>query len=202
MTRFFRQMVAGLVVLGGGASVAGAQPAITAPEVPANLAVKDGYVAFFTGHAIGTQNYMCLPSGKSVIWRQFAPEATLYLTFMGEVHQQLTTHFLSANPDESGVYRPTWQHSFDSSRVWGRGIASSIDPSYVEPGAIPWLLVEVVGNEPGPDGGSTLTSAKYIHRVNTTGGVAPATGCSSTKDVGAMTLVPYTADYYFYKAEK
>ena len=38
----------------------------------------------------------------------------------------------------------------------------------------------------------------YIHRVNTSGGVAPATGCSKLRDLGKKAFVPYTADYYFY----
>jgi hypothetical protein len=45
-----------------------------------------------------------------------------------------------------------------------------------------------------------MTPAKFIQRVNTTGGSAPATGCSLETNVGATTLVPYTADYYFFKA--
>jgi hypothetical protein len=34
------------------------------------------------------------------------------------------------------------------------------------------------------------------------GGSAPATGCSVLSDVGKQTLVPYTADYYFYHGNK
>jgi hypothetical protein len=36
-----------------------------------------------------------------------------------------------------------------------------------------------------------------IQRVNTTGGLAPTSGCGATT-VGAVADVPYTADYYFY----
>jgi hypothetical protein len=35
--------------------------------------------------------------------------------------------------------------------------------------------------------------------VNTSGGVAPSTGCASATDVGKKALVPYTADYFFYR---
>jgi hypothetical protein len=38
-----------------------------------------------------------------------------------------------------------------------------------------------------------------IHRVNTSGGVAPASECMLTGDVGKTKFVPYTADYVFYK---
>jgi len=33
-------------------------------------------------------------------------------------------------------------------------------------------------------------------------GIAPATGCVQATDVGKRALVPYTADYFFYKAAK
>lgn len=39
--------------------------------------------------------------------------------------------------------------------------------------------------------------ARFIHRVNTAGGVAPTTGCDAA-NVGATRRVNYTADYYFW----
>jgi hypothetical protein len=112
---------------------------------------------------------------------------------------QIITHFLSPNPDEKGLPRATWQHSEDTSRVWGNAIASSSDPKFVKRGAIPWLLLEVVGSDPGPGGGALLTATAYIQRINTSGGVAPTTGCSEAANVGAKALVPYKTDYLFYK---
>jgi hypothetical protein len=79
-------------------------------------------------------------------------------------------------------------------------IASSDDADFVEPGAIPWLLLEVVGADGGPTGGHRLTETAYIQRVYTTGGLAPSTGCARPREVGQRALVPYTADYIFYKA--
>jgi hypothetical protein len=67
------------------------------------------------------------------------------------------------------------------------------------PGAIPWLLLEVVGADAGPTGGTGLTETVFIQRIRTSGGLAPATGCDHALDVGAKALVPYTADYLFYK---
>jgi len=52
----------------------------------------------------------------------------------------------------------------------------------------------------GPTGGDTLTKTTFIQRLNTAGGVAPSTGCRSSSDVGTLAFVPYTADYFFYKA--
>jgi hypothetical protein len=37
----------------------------------------------------------------------------------------------------------------------------------------------------------------YVQRVNTTGGLRPAAPGSS---IGAVVEVPYTAEYYFYRA--
>jgi hypothetical protein len=35
----------------------------------------------------------------------------------------------------------------------------------------------------------------FIQRVNTVGGVAPATGCAASTDVGKKSFVPYAAEY-------
>jgi hypothetical protein len=168
----------------------------SAPAVPPNLEVPAGNKAFLKGHAVGTQNYVCLPSG----WTFVGPQATLFVTlpwFGGEIRQQIATHFLSANPAENGIARPTWQSSLDTSAVWGKAVANSSDAAYVAPGAIPWLLLQVVGTQQGPAGGNALTPATYIQRLNTSGGVAPTSECSAA-NIGSVALVPYSADYYFY----
>ena len=188
--------------LGIGVSSATAQPPTAAgdvPAVPPNLEVPAGHTVFLAGYAEGTQNYICLPNGVGFTWRFLGPQATLFRPFGADQQQQITTHFLSANPAEGGVARPTWQHSDDSSRVWGRAAASSNDPNFVEPGAIPWLLVEAVGVEAGPASGK-LAQTTFIQRLNTSGGVAPASGCSDAAHVGTLALVPYTTDYFFYRA--
>jgi hypothetical protein len=203
MTRYFRRLIAtGVVVLGFTASMAMAQGRpgpIEVPDVPGDLRVTGGFSVYYQGHAVGTQNFICLATGAGIAWRFLGPQATLF-QFDGDIAQQNATHFLSANPVENGVARPTWQHSLDSSRVWAKVVSSSSDPEFVEAGAIPWLLLEAVGAATGPAGGATLAQTAYIHRLNTSGGIAPATGCSSPDDVGKISLVPYAADYYFYKA--
>jgi Protein of unknown function (DUF3455) len=69
---------------------------------------------------------------------------------------------------------------------------------FVAPGAIPWLLLEVVGAQKGSTGGAALTVTTFIQRLNTAGGVAPST-CNSSLDVGKEAFVPYTADYFFFE---
>jgi hypothetical protein len=169
---------------------------IAPPPVPPNLEVPAGNEAFLEGHAIGTQNYICLPSEAGVAWTLVGPQATLFNRW----DRQLITHFLSPNPDERDTPRATWQHSRDTSTVWAVAIASSSDPNFVASGAIPWLLLQVVGAQPGPTGGDRLTETTFIQRVHTSGGVAPSTGWVEVTDVGQRAFVPYTADYFFYDA--
>jgi hypothetical protein len=166
---------------------------VTPPRVPPGLEV-DGAVPFLEGHAVGTQNYVCQPSGPGFAWSLFTPEATLFW----DGDEQLTTHFFSPNPDEAEAIRAAWQHSRDSSTVWASLFKSSSDAAFVAADAIPWLKLKVVGRRAGPGGGDKLTRATFVQRVNTAGGVAPATGCAAASDVGARAFVPYTADYYFY----
>lgn len=186
------------------AILAFAQPAAAVPEdvipppVPANLAVNAGETAFLIAHATGTQNYICLPGAATptgIAWTLFGPQATLF----NDAQEQVATHYLSPNPDESGTPRATWQHSLDTSAVWARAVETSLDPNFVAPAAIPWLLLRVVGDEAGPTFGGSFTGTTAIQRVNTVGGVAPATGCRLPKDVGKRALIPYTTDYVFYR---
>ena len=167
---------------------------VTPPSVPAGLQVPAGNQAFREGDAIGTQDYICLPSG----WTFFGPQATLF----NEHDKQIITHFLSPNPVENGTPRVTWRDSEDSSTVWAVTIAQSSDPAFVRPGAIPWFLLRVVGTQEGPTGGKRLSKTTFVQRLNTSGGVAPSTGCTVSTDVGKTALVPYTATYFFFRAIK
>jgi hypothetical protein len=177
---------------------------ITPPSVPDLLDVEDGNVMYRLGHGIGTQNYICVPSTTSVSgfsFSLFTPEATLF-DYDGD---QLTTHFFSPNndprvgPPEHGTIRATWEDSRDSSTVWGFVLQQSTDAKFVQPDAIAWLLVQASGAAAGPTGGDRLTKTTFIQRVNTVGGLAPATGCSTFEDLGRKAFVPYAADYFFYK---
>ena len=207
MKNHVQRVIAAVVIVfalqSHAASAQGLLGPVTVPPVPTEILVPAGNTVFLKGSAVGTQNYICQSSATGFFWKFVAPQATLFVNFrVGpyEITQQIATHFLSPNPVEGGTPRPTWQGSVDTSIVWGKAVASSTDPAYVASGAIPWLLVQVVGAQDGPMGGSLLSAATYVHRVNTSGGVAPSTGCSAAANVGALALVPYTTDYYFYKA--
>jgi hypothetical protein len=169
---------------------------ITPPAVPGNLKVDEGHVPFLLAHAFGTQNYACVTRGAGVGFVLFTPQATLF----NEDREEVITHFFSPNrdPQDLNSIRVAWQHSHDASTFWGSARESSVDASFVKPGAIPWLLVERRGTAAGPGGGDTLTKTTFVQRVNTMGGAAPAAGCSSFADIGRTAFVPYEADYVFY----
>jgi hypothetical protein len=188
--RFLALLVTGGLAL---APPARAEPLTLPPVVPGPLQVR-GAAPFLAGHGVGTQNYVCLPSGTGFAWSLFTPEATLFVND----ERQLTTHFFGPNPDEGGTVRAAWQHSRDTSTVWAKLLHASSDAA--APNAIAWLLLEVTGRRAGPDGGDTLTAAKFVQRLATVGGAAPATGCAVAADVGARAFVPYEADYFFYDA--
>ena len=192
---------------------------VTPPDMPDNIKVVDGSRAFLVGHAIGTQNYVCLTAGVDAqgnprfAWTLFTPEATLF----SDDSKELITHYFSPNlnpndqepspgatPFADGPIRATWQHARDSSTVWARVVSgdASTDARFVKEGAVAWLKLTVVGSEDGPTGGDILSSnPTFVQRVNTDGGVAPLTGCGSLADVGNQAFRPYTADYFFYKKD-
>ena len=102
---------------------------------------------------------------------------------------------------ENGTIRATWQHSQDTSTVWAKVRRRLLHRPRTSSrqGAIAWLLLEVVGAQDGPTGGDTLTATTFVQRLNTSGGLAPSTGCASPTDVGNQAFVPYTADYFFFR---
>ena len=178
-------------------------PAITPPA---------GNSTFLATHGVGTQGYVCLPTGTGASWtvNGARPEATLFVNLFG-ASVQVITHFLSPNtnpnefaPNPLPFANATWQSSFDSSKVWASAtpqttIPAGSDPSCPNAGSIGCLLLQVIGSQQGPAGGKILTKTTFIQRLNTNGGSAPATGCSVSGDVGKQTLVPYSADYIFFR---
>ncbi len=177
--------------------------------------------AFLVGRAEGTQGYICLPTSpgaSTASWtvKGARPEATLFSAI--GLDFQIITHFLSPNTNPNDdVPRPlpfgnaTWQSSFDSSKVWAQvprinGVPAAIpagsDPSCPNTGSIDCLLLQSVGTQVGPTGGKALANTTFIQRLNTNGGSAPTAGCFTSADVGNQALVPYTADYVFFRKAK
>lgn len=179
------------------------------PPTPIQITPDVGNSAFLVGHAVGSQGYICLPTGtgeNSWTVNPARPEATLFTDVFG-LPIQIITHFLSVDEKPidqlpaSPAGNATWQSSLDSSRVWAKATGSiqggQDRESCPNNGAIPCLLLKSIGNDRGPTGGGLLNKVTFVQRLNTNGGAAPTTSCT----VGQTQLVPYTADYFFYQKD-
>jgi hypothetical protein len=206
-------MLAGVCATGTGA----AAQDLRAPATPVLITPPVGNSAFAIGNATGTQGYTCLPvtpGANTVSWtaKGARPEATLFHTVFG-FPLQIVTHFLSpdTNPNDAApkplpAGSATWQSSLDSSKVWAavlhnNSIPAGSDATCPNTGSIACLLLESIGSDAGPTGGTLLSRTTFVQRLNTNGGSAPAQGCSTLNDVGNLALVPYTADYVFFRKD-
>ncbi len=127
---------------------------------------------------VGVQIYTCTASGGGAAWVFTAPEANLY-----DEHGHLAgTHFAG----------PTWEAN-DGSTVVGVKVASAASP---DPTAIPWLLLTAASHA----GQGRFTDITTVQRLDTVGGVAPASGCDTTT-IGSVARVPYSAHYFLYKTK-
>jgi hypothetical protein len=140
-----------------------------------SIQVPEGNKLSFHTYARGVQIYKW--NGGS--WDFIAPVATLFAeeNFFGEVG----THYVG----------PKWE-SKSGSKVEARRVAGT--GCTPDPTAIAWLLLK----KHETTGPGIFNRVTYIQRVNTTGGLAPADPGST---VGEVKEVPYTAEYYFYRAE-
>ncbi len=143
------------------------------PAACSNLEVPAGNVAASHVYAVGVQRYRW--NGDA--WVFVEPVATLYAD--AKYHEKVGTHYAG----------PAWEFN-NGSKV----VAARLEGCSPTPAAIPWLLLEITTTS-GP---GIFTSMTYIQRVNTVGGLAPTTPGAS---VGALADVPYTAEYYFYRAK-
>lgn len=157
-------------------SLAPAQ-ALRPPKLPAGceaLEVPEGNEVSYRAFAVGVQIYRWDDVAQR--WSFVAPSALL----LANSHSILPVGFHFAGP--------TWTNLSGSSSVVGS--VQVICP--VDPTAIPWLKLSAVSSQgPGPFEGTT-----FIQRVSTTGGRAP----SRTGTAGEEVRIPYTAEYYFYRA--
>jgi hypothetical protein len=180
-TRFSRLLAAGAAAAAAAwplAQLAYAGP--SAPAVPKAIDVPDGNKVFLVGHAIGVQIYSCKLVSGSYKWEFVAPRADVF----GDNGKLVATHFGG----------PTWQAK-DGSKVVGQ----RVDGVVVDSTAIPWLLLSASSTAPGVSG-DRLAATTFIQRIATTGGLAPAPAECNPSTLGATKEIPYTADYYFWKA--
>lgn len=153
-----------------------------APDVPASLQVPDGNKVSFHAYAVGVQIYVCKVSPTDptrFVWAFKAPEAVLFASAQDE--GEVAIHYAG----------PTWESNSGSKVVGARVAGVTVDPT-----AIPWLLLRATSTA-GP---GIFEDTTYIQRVNTVGGKAPTTGCDAAH-VGEEVRVPYSAEYFFYRAD-
>lgn len=147
------------------------------PELPPqceSIQVPPGHKLAFHTYAEGVQIYEWNGS-----WNFQAPRASLFAeaNFFGEVG----THYAG----------PYWESKSRSKVKGARVPGTGCTP---DPSAIAWLLLESTETS-GP---GIFNRIAYIQRVNTTGGLAPTEPGST---FGEVREVPYTAEYYFYRAD-
>ena len=147
------------------------------PEQCSSIRVEEGHKLAFHVYARGVQVYKWnLITQK---WDLLAPVASLFAeeNYFGEVG----THYVG----------PTWE-SKSGSKIEGRrvqGTGCTPDPT-----AIAWLLLSKFRTE----GNGIFSKVTFVQRVNTTGGLAPL---EPGLIDGETKEIPYTAEYYFYRAE-
>jgi Protein of unknown function (DUF3455) len=137
-----------------------------------SLAAPIGSTLAFQAFATGVQIYRW----TGATWTFVAPSATLFADAGG--NGAVGIHYAG----------PTWE-SMGGSKVVGT-VSKRCTP---DANAIPWLLLRAVS----ADGPGIFDRVAFIRRLNTRGGTAPAQAGSV---VGELASVPYTAEYFFYRA--
>jgi len=155
----------------GGGAAAGNDN--RAPDLGAcqNLQAPAGSKVAYHVYATGVQIYHW--TGTS--WAFDGPSAVLSADAGGK--SKVGIHYAG----------PTWE-SVSGGTVVGT-VQQRCTPN---PNAIAWLLLSAVSEGPG-----VFHRVAYIQRVNTVGGNAPS---SPGSFVGAEARVPYTTEYFFYRA--
>jgi hypothetical protein len=178
MYKLLKPAVAAVLSIAGAVHAGTMSSPMSAPEVPAAVAVPAGHQPMMTLKGVGLLTYECRAKTGATgayEWVFAGPDAALQ----------------DMKGMRVGKYYggPTWEHS-DGSRITGKQLA--VAPGSA--GAIPFQLVQA---SPAMGSGA-FTGVTYIQRVNTIGGVAPSAPCDAGT-MGTRQTVSYSADYVFYK---
>jgi hypothetical protein len=136
--------------------------------------VPAGHKVLFHAYAEGVQIYRW----DGTTWVFVAPEAVLYADG-APGNGVVATHYAG----------PTWESNSGSTVVGAVDVRCPVGPD-----AIPWLRLKAAAH----DGPGIFDRVTYIQRINTAGGTAPT---EPGDFPGDEAHVPYTADYYFYRAQ-
>jgi hypothetical protein len=151
-------------------AIAAASRGVDLGQCP-DLGAPEGSKLVFHAYAEGVQIYKW--TGAS--WAFQGPSAALYSD--------------ARRTDKVGIHYggPTWE-----SNGGGFVIGRLNKPCEVGPADIPWLLLDGLRSQ----GAGIFHDVASIQRVNTAGGRAP--GAPGSQD--EVRNVPYTAEYFFYRA--
>lgn len=176
--KYVARLLVLLSTVGFGLYASSVAKASDGPDLPAQcssieIPVENKLVLHV--YARGVQIYRW----NGTTWDFQAPRATLFAeeNYFGDVG----IHYAG----------PKWE-SKSGSVVEGRRVTGT--GCTPDPTAIPWLLL----SKYSVAGSGIFNSVIYIQRVNTTGGLVPA---APGLTEGELKEVPYTAEYYFYRAQ-
>jgi len=163
---------------------------LLAPVAPARAAPGNDNRAPDLGDCHNLQ----VPAGNKVAFHVYAEDVQIYRWNGASWTFVAPEAVLFADAGEDGAVGihyagPTWE-SVSGSKVVGM-VLERCTP---DPDAIPWLWLGAVSNE-GP---GIFHQVTFIQRVNTVGGNAPT---DPGDFPGEVARVPYTAEYFFYRAQ-
>ncbi|HTD88465.1 MAG TPA: DUF3455 domain-containing protein [Candidatus Binatia bacterium] len=151
-----------------------------APDVPPGLETPgDTNKVHFHAYAVGVQIYSARHSSTSPTGFEWNPASRPDAVLFDSDGDIVGSHYVG----------PTWE-SNSGSYVKG----ARVNGVTLNANDIPWLLLRAVSSS-GP---GVLNGTTYIQRVNTDGGIVPSTPPARGDDEAS---VPYTAEYYFYRAK-
>lgn len=170
-------LLAGLALLASACSTAPSAPMVDNRALPEAVRAPAGTRQTMWTVGRGELTYECREKKDMAgqhEWAFVAPVATLH----GPRNEVVGRYYAG----------PTWE-SNDGSRVTGKQVA-------VAPGGAGNIPLQLVKADPAMGAGA-MQGVAYIQRLNTQGGVAPATACTAANK-GQRQQVAYAADYVFY----
>ena len=155
-------------------------------NIPEILKVPEGNRLAWDGYAKGVQIYQVQRSANDpnvFSWVNTAPSAILYSK--PDYTDQLAIHYAG----------PTWKQTKgpDNGNII---VGKKLQGTTEDVNAIQWLLLKTVDSL-----SSTNNKITYIHRLYTSGGLAPTTGADEAH-LGSLDSIPYTARYFFYESNQ
>src|SRR3954469_19487997 len=151
-----RHFVIAALVVASACAARAPEPDRSVPAASGLTVPDDGWRLLFAGHAEGAQIYGCSSRADGGYeWKLKAPDA------------QVT----SSSGEKFRHYGgPTWEAN-DGSKVVGE-VKARADGNA---SAVPWLLLGAKSTS----GAGLLAKARWIQRLDTVGGKAPADGCDA-----------------------